>query len=138
MNIKDIAGICGVSPSTVSKILHGRDADISAATRKRVLDAVKEYQYMPYSKVIRNASYKSNVIGVLMSGEEYGAGELLYAIEQAASDNGYSTILCNTQGDGKRAFRHIHVLQNKKVDVMICISKKSELMQNFDAPVVWV
>lgn len=138
MNIKDIAGICGVSPSTVSKILHGRDADISAATRKRVLDAVKEYQYMPYSKVIRNASYKSNVIGVLMSGEEYGAGELLYAIEQAASYNGYSTILCNTQGDGKRAFRHIHVLQNKKVDGMICISQKRELMQNFDAPVVWV
>lgn len=138
MNIKDVAKICGVSPSTVSKILHGRDGDISAATRKRVLDVVKEYQYVPYSKVIQNVSCKSNVIGVLLPGQEYGAEEMLYGIEQVASDNGYSVILCNTQGDEKKTFRHINVLQNKRVDGIVCVYQDRNAVKDFDVPLVWI
>lgn len=138
MNIRDIAKICGVSPSTVSKILHGRDGDISATTRKRVLKAVKEYQYVPYSKVIQNVSYKSNIIGVLLQGQEYGAKELLYGIERIASDNGYSVILCNTQGDEERTFRHINVLQNKKVDGILCVYQDRNVVKDFNVPLVWI
>ena len=60
MNIKDIAKLCGVSPSTVSKILHNKDSDISVETRKKVLEIIKEYQYVPYSKVINSAAPKTN------------------------------------------------------------------------------
>ena len=37
MNIRDIARIAGVSTSTVSKIVNGKDSSISEETRKKVL-----------------------------------------------------------------------------------------------------
>ena len=43
MNIRDIARIAGVSTSTVSKIVNGKDSSISEETRKKVLTIVKEY-----------------------------------------------------------------------------------------------
>ncbi|MCC8126791.1 MAG: PfkB family carbohydrate kinase [Clostridiales bacterium] len=138
MNIKDIARICEVSPSTVSKILHGKDDDISAVTRKRVLDTVKEYQYVPYSKVIQESSLKSNTIGVLIPMNAYGAEELLCSIENTASDNGYSIILCNTSGDSRKRERHINILQNKRVDGVICVYQDREKADELDVPSVWI
>ena len=44
--MKDIARDLGVSVVTVSKVLRNHE-DISEATRKRVLDRVKEFDYTP-------------------------------------------------------------------------------------------
>lgn len=55
MTIKEIAGLAGVSISTVSKIINNKDQDINPETRKRVLKIVKEYNYTPYGTV-RNIS----------------------------------------------------------------------------------
>ena len=49
MTIKEIAGLAGVSISTVSKIVNSKDENINAETRNRVLKIVKEYNYTPYS-----------------------------------------------------------------------------------------
>ena len=35
MNIRDIANLAGVSASTVSKVMNGKDKDISEETRKK-------------------------------------------------------------------------------------------------------
>ena len=43
MTIKEIAQLAGVSISTVSKIVNGKDANINTETRNRVLKIVKEY-----------------------------------------------------------------------------------------------
>ena len=40
MNIKDIARLAGVSPTTVSKILNRKDQNISSQTRAVVLDTI--------------------------------------------------------------------------------------------------
>ena len=37
MNIQDIARLAGVSASTVSKVMNGKDRDISEETKKKVL-----------------------------------------------------------------------------------------------------
>ena len=42
MNIKEVAKLAGVSTSTVSKVINGKDKDISEKTRVRVLEVVKE------------------------------------------------------------------------------------------------
>ena len=36
MNIQDIARLAGVSASTVSKVMNGKDRDISEETKKKV------------------------------------------------------------------------------------------------------
>lgn len=138
MNIKDIAKLCGVSPSTVSKILHNKDADISVDTRKKVLEIIKEYQYVPYSKVISSAAPKTSTIGVLLSRDTYGVHDILYSIEDAAAENGYSILLCNTGGDEKRAFKYRQILENKGVDGIISVCQEEELPEGGKAPMVCI
>ena len=46
MTIKDIASICGVSVSTVSRVLNNRP-DVSEEVRQRVLAAVEAKGYIP-------------------------------------------------------------------------------------------
>lgn len=136
MNIKDIAKLCGVSPSTVSKILHDKDEDISVETRKKVLEVIKKYQYVPYSKVLKNAAPKTNTIGVLVSEHAYGAQEILYHIERAAAEQGYSIMLCNTSGDSGQASKYLQILGNKGVDGIISMFQDKGVLAQAGVPAV--
>lgn len=138
MNIKDIAKLCGVSPSTVSKILHNKDEDISLETRKRVLAVTKEYQYVPYSKVLKNASSKSCLIGMMMNSCLPELEDMIYSIEEAAADKGYSLIFCNTANQIEKAKKHQFILENKNIDGMIYIGQSKETVENCHIPAVAV
>ncbi|WMC93771.1 PfkB family carbohydrate kinase [Kineothrix sp. MB12-C1] len=138
MNIKDIAKLCGVSPSTVSKILHNKDEDISALTRKKVLEVIKEYQYVPYSKVINSMAPKTNIIGVLLSDSTYGVQDILYRIEAAAIENGYSIMLCNTAGDKDKEEKYYQIMKNKGVDGIISVCQAGELPEDMKIPAVQI
>lgn len=138
MNIKDIAKLCGVSPSTVSKILHDKDGDISVETRKKVLEVIKEYQYVPYSKVLKSAAPKTNMIGILLSEDTYGVQNILFSIEKQAAKRGYSILLCNTMGDREKADKYLKVLENKGVDGLILICQEIESDREFPIPTVCI
>mgnify|MGYP000854185568 CR=1 FL=1 len=56
MTINDIAELAGVSVSTVSKIINGKDKGIKLETRERVLKIVKEYRYTPYDFIKNNTN----------------------------------------------------------------------------------
>ena len=66
MTIKEIAQLAGVSISTVSKIVNGKDANINTETRNRVLKIVKEYNYTPYGTVKNTSDARSFILGVLL------------------------------------------------------------------------
>ena len=46
MTIKDVAKYCGVSVSTVSRVMNGHP-DVSVSVRAKVLAAVSELHYVP-------------------------------------------------------------------------------------------
>ena len=46
MTIKDIARLCGVSVSTVSRVLNDRP-DVSEENRRRVLEVIESSNYIP-------------------------------------------------------------------------------------------
>ena len=56
MTINDIAKLAGVSISTVSKIINGKDSGIKTETREHVLHIVKEYRYKPYNFIKHNTN----------------------------------------------------------------------------------
>ena len=90
MNIRDLARLAGVSPSTVSKVINGKDDSISAATRERVLNLVKEYNYQAYSAAMDSGS-KSFILGVLLKSFEQCAAYGLFhhsAIQRRRSGAG--------------------------------------------------
>lgn len=68
MNIKTVAGLAGVSISTVSKVINGY-ADVSEETKQRVHQIMKEHAYIPSSSAKTLATNRSNLIGVVFAGK---------------------------------------------------------------------
>ena len=74
MTIKDIARVCGVSISTVSRVLNERP-DVSGEVRCRVLEAVEKYGYIPNNSARDLVRSQSANIGVVVR----GTGNLFFA-----------------------------------------------------------
>lgn len=64
-NIRDVAKIAGVSPSTVSRVLSG-SARVSEQKRNRVYQAVAELQYDMKQTQYRGSNKSSSKIGIIM------------------------------------------------------------------------
>ena len=78
MNIKELAKRVGVSSATVSRVLNN-SGYVKEETRKRVLEAVEEYNYVP-NAIARNLSINDNPsIGVIIpdiENEFFGISEI--------------------------------------------------------------
>ena len=68
MTINDIAERAGVSISTVSKIINGKDSAIKSETRERVLKIVKECRYAPYDFIKNSTRTKKFLLALVLSG----------------------------------------------------------------------
>ena len=67
MNIYDISKKAGVSIATVSRVLND-SAKVSAATRQRVLDVIRETNYMPNAFARSLGLNSMYTVGLLCSG----------------------------------------------------------------------
>lgn len=65
MKSEDIAKIVGVSRSTVSRVINNYP-DIPAATREKVLKAIKEYNYYPNASARGLAGTKNSTLGIFV------------------------------------------------------------------------
>ena len=115
MTINEIAELAGVSVSTVSKIMNGKDSSISAETRKHVLQIAKEYHYKPYASVMTSYSGKSLCIGVILKNTE-DIGLYVKGILTTAADNGYSVVFRESGNSTKQELKNISALINLNVD----------------------
>ena len=91
MTIKEFALLAGVSVSTVSKIMNGKDASISARTREHVLKLAKEYNYVPYASAAAPTT-RTLTMGVIFQNTEHGK-RLVSSILKEAASLGYSLLL---------------------------------------------
>jgi LacI family transcriptional regulator len=66
ITIKEIAKLAEVSTATVSKILNKKDNNISDATRQRVLDIVKEQNYIPNTIARSLVTRQTKTIGLVI------------------------------------------------------------------------
>ena len=67
MTIKDLAKLCGVSVSTVSRVLNDRP-DVSPAVREAVLSAVRESNYVPNNSARSLVLTSSDAVGLVVRG----------------------------------------------------------------------
>ncbi len=118
MTIKDIANLAQVSVSTVSKILNHKDDDISEETRKKVLKIVKEYQYMPYSKVREIATVCCYTFALILPENLSYKQELIVSIEQNAISNGYNLMIYFTKTKSDE-LKYIQILSGKNIDAIL-------------------
>lgn len=93
LTIKDIAKICGVGTSTVSRAIND-DPGINPETKERILQVVKEFRYVPNASA-RNLKYtETNTIGLLVKGRNNRFFQGMYAdFEQKLQKAGYDFTL---------------------------------------------
>jgi DNA-binding LacI/PurR family transcriptional regulator len=85
----DVARLAGVSHQTVSRVLHDHP-NVRAATRDRVLAAVRELGYRPNAAARTLATRRTRTLGVISFNTTlYGPACMLYGIEQAARQHEY-------------------------------------------------
>ena len=114
MTIKDIAQLAGVSTSTISKIINQKDDSISAATRERVLSIIKEYNYTPYSAVTMQRNHKTLLLGLIL--RELKSESFIKGMIQTAAKQGYTVIVCESNGSLETEFKNISTLTRHNVD----------------------
>ena len=121
MTIKDIAERCGVSVSTVSRVLNNHP-DVSEAVRSLVMEVVKEVHYVPNSSARDLVKTKSDAIGLVVR----GVGnpfftEVIRSIEQMVGKAGYSLVLHQINSGEDELLAGASLSRSKKLQGLILL-----------------
>ena len=121
IDITQIAQALGVSKTTVSRAISG-NGRISAATRQRVLDYVKEHNYTPSMMargLVKRCSYNiSLVISTQFSDFELPfLRKVMRSVYQVAGDSDYDVLLTLVGENETRPVERL--LDNRKIDGLI-------------------
>ena len=128
--IKDVSRIANVSIATVSKVVNGKDENISSATRERIKRIIEEVGYVPNRIASSLVTKKTKTIGLIIPDiANPFFPELARGAEDFSNKEGYTIILCNSDNDLEKEDAYIDMLQEKMVDGIIftASSNRSEL-----------
>jgi len=134
LTIKDIARLVGVSIATVSLVVNKKDERISAETKKRVLDVIEEYNYVPNRIASSMVTKNTKSLGLVLQdiANPFFPG-LARGVEDRANKDNWHIILCNSDNDPEKENRYLEMLQEKMVDGIILASAEQDLSR---APVI--
>lgn len=99
LNIKEIAKLVGVSSATVSRVLNN-SGYVKAETREKVLQVIKENNYIP-SAIARSLSNKetNSIGGIIPDIQNEFFAKLISGITESADRHGYNMVLLNSNED---------------------------------------
>ena len=106
VTIADVAARAGVSKTTVSRVLNGKD-DIDPKTAARVGQIIDELGYVPSSGAVGLARGRTRVIGVLVPSLHWPwMGDVIQGAVDTIEASSYGTLLftCNRGDESMRRF----------------------------------
>ena len=119
--IHDVARLAGFSVASVSRVLNGH-SNVNAATREKVLGAVRDLGYSPNIAARSLSTARSHAIGVVlpdMHGEFFS--ELVRGMERTANEYGYLLLLTNMHADPMMAGQALRAMRGR-VDGLIVMA----------------
>jgi LacI family transcriptional regulator len=121
--IRDVAEKAGVSLATVSHVINNTRY-VSDAVRLKVIESMEIVGYRPNALARSLRRGKTLTIGLILpdSSNPFFA-EVGRVIEDEAYEQGYSVVLCNTEGDGEKESHYVKVLTEKQVDGIIFLAE---------------
>lgn len=124
-NINDVALLAKVSPATVSRVLNSSDS-VSSKTRLKVLQAIKDMNYVPNASAKNLRSQKTRTIGVVVSDihASYYA-EIVKGIENMANSRKYRIIICDTQNEKDKELEFMSLAKDRTVDAIVFVAPVS-------------
>lgn len=117
--LKDIAQKLNMSVATVSRAVNNKEY-VKEETRKRVLEALEEYNYVP-NEVARSLKLQSTkTIAVILPDIcEAFFGEIIKGIDQIVSPKGYTIIVADTNEKKENEEKYLSLLQQKRIDALV-------------------
>jgi len=120
--MKRIAGELGVSITTVSKVLN-HHADISEATRNRVLAKVEELGYQRNAVARSLTLRRTHTLGIVIPDLMHSFFvEVIAGIEPVASARGFGLLLCSSGEDPRKERSELELLRGRQVDGVVIAS----------------
>lgn len=117
--IKDVARLAGVSTTTVSHVIN-HTRFVAEATTLKVQNAIEQLNYAPSAAARSLKCNTTQTIGMLVtkSTNPFFA-EVVHGVEAYCYENGYTLILCNTEGDLTKQQDYLRMLAEKRVDGLL-------------------
>ena len=130
VKIKDVAEAAGVSTATVSRVLASKP-HVRPEVQKRVMKIVQQLNYRP-NRVAQNLrSNTSKIIALVVSDIENPFFQRVSrAVDDAAYDQGYIVMLCNTDENPTKEEICLNLLRDENVAGVI-LSPTRQALENF-------
>ena len=111
--------MCGVGVSTVSRAINNHP-DINPETKQKILDAIREYNYVPNNSARNLKRADSNTIAVIIKeiSNSYW-GVMLHVLEREVRDRKYCLVLQNVADDEDEVELALQLEKEKKVKGII-------------------
>jgi len=141
VNIKDIAKLANVSPTTISRVVNN-SGYVKADVRERVEKIIEETGYRPNAFAKALLQNKSHTIGVVLSKiNSSSSGDTVAGIDEFISPKGYTIIIGNTNYNVEKELEYFNIFQEKMVDGIILMGteitkKHKEFFKKSKIPLV--
>ena len=120
VTIDQVARLCGVSKTTVSRYLNHKYENISEETRRRIERVIEELDYRPNRSAQRLKASRSMLIGCCI-GDLSGpfSGLLLRGITRVCEAAGYQVLFADSSEDARKERKAIEGFLENSVDGLI-------------------
>lgn len=132
LTIKDIARELNISPSTVSRALKDHH-DISQATKDRVNDFARQYNYKPNTLALSLRTSQTNIIGIIIPQiTHFFFSSVIDGMEKVAEENDYSIIICQSHEQYEKEVRSVDTLMGTRVcGILASLAKNTNCYDHF-------
>lgn len=119
-SIVQVAELAGVSIATASRVISNANYKVNLKTRERVLAAAAQLNYTPNALARGMKTQHSNMLGIIVgdNSDPYYA-EIVRGVEDVANDNGFLTIVCNTDRQPAKELNYLQTLSDFRASGVI-------------------
>lgn len=118
VNLKYLAGLAGVSVSTVSRAIRD-DPRVKSETRIRIKKLAEKLNYMPNQTALSLVTGQTRTIGLVLPNIRAFMHDILDGIEEVCSGPGINILLGVYNNDGEKELNELKLLLQKRVDGII-------------------
>jgi LacI family transcriptional regulator len=139
--IRDVAKLARVAPITASRVINN-SGYASAEVRQRVNQAVEQLGYVPNFLARSLRSKRTRTLALVLTDITNPFWTTVArGVEDAASEEGYNVIFCNTDELASKQARYLEALIQKQVDGILLVPARSkespiELLNHHNVKVV--
>jgi len=126
MTIADVAREAGFSMMTVSRVVNNKEG-VSQKTRQAIQEVLQKLDYHPNILARGLATQRTGTLGLIVPdiSNPFFSG-VARGVEKAASEEGYSILVCDTEEDPQRELDVLELLLEKWVDGLVLCSSRLE------------